>query len=319
MDIDKVYYYNRNGVLKLTLNDDPYWLDGGEFKDWEWKYDESFRRLKNFRRNKTEYPLTITIVDKNKTSRDVLCDVFDEDVLAGAPGYLMINGWKLSCYIVEAERSIWAQALDWQVEFKVVTETSTWVRETTSSYGGIDASEITDLGRDYSYEEGDNGAGRGYLDALGSASAELMNSFGKLIVDSDGYVLIDSKGGTSGANGYGYSIVSNYSQSISLPTNGNGFRVVFYGAITNPEIYLDGRAVRVLTTINAGERLEVTSNGREKTIYKISAQGERTNMFMYRDKDCSPFFSIGRDTLLTYGDVKFDFTTIEQRSEPSWN
>ena len=318
MEIDKVYYYNRNGTLRLTLNEYPYWCDGGEFKDWEWSYDESFSRFKNFRRTKQEYPLTISIVDQDKTSRDVLCDIFDEDVQAGEPGYLMINGWKLSCYIVEAERSFWAQALDYQIDFKIVSETSTWTRETTTSYNGVETAEASDLGRDYSMEEGDTESGRGYAEASGGGSNELMDSFGELLVDSDGEVLIDSSGAT-GRVGYGYSIVSSYAKRISLPVDGNGYRVTFYGAVTDPVIYLNGNPVRVLTSVASGERLVVTSNGREKTIFKVSAQGVKTDYFVYRDKEHTPFFSIGKSTALTYGEVKFDFTTIENRSEPSWN
>lgn len=318
MEIDKVYYYNRNGILKLTLNEHPYWCDGGEFKDWVWSYDESFSRFRNFRRTKQEYPLTISIVDQDKTSRDVLCDIFDEDVQAGEPGYLMINGWKLSCYIVEAERSFWAQALDYQIDFKIVSETSTWTRETTTSYNGVETAEASDLGRDYSMEEGDEESGRGYAEASGGGSNELMDSFGELLVDSDGEVLIDSSGAT-GRVGYGYSIVSSYAKRISLPVDGNGYRVTFYGAVTNPVIYLNGQPVRVLTSVASGERLVVTSNGREKTIFKVSAQGVKTDYFVYRDKEHTPFFSIGKSTELTYGEVKFDFTTIENRSEPSWN
>lgn len=319
MNIDKVYYYNRNGVLKLTLNEAPYYAGEAEFKDWQWGYDEQYGVLKNFRRAKDSFPFEVTITSKSKDDRDYLCNIFSEDVLAGQPGCLVINDWKLSCYITEAEHDFFGTLLDWQIKFNAVTETSTWIRETTTTYGGIDASEAQDLGRDYSQEEDDDGPARGYADAANDEVNELINSFGESIVDSSGDILIDSKGGTSGANGYGYSIVSNYSQNISLPTDGNGFRVTFYGAVTDPVIYLNGQPVRVYTSINDGERLEVTSNGREKTIYKISAQGAKTSMFIYRDKDHSPFFSIGKQTELTYGDVKFDFTTIEQRSEPSWN
>lgn len=317
MDIDKVYYYNRNGTLMLTLNEDPYWCDGGEFKDWEWSYDESFSRFRNFRRTKQEYPLTISIVDQDKTSRDVLCDIFDEDVQAGEPGYLMINGWKLSCYIVEAERSFWAQALDYQIDFKIVSETSTWVRETSYHYNGVDTTGSADLGRDYSVETGDTVSARGY-DENSSTASFLMDSFGDTLIDSDSNSLIDANGAT-GTVGYGYSIVSDYTRLISLPTDGNGFRVTFYGAVTNPVIYLDGNPVRVYASIANGEQLEITSNGREKTIYKLSATGEKTNYFVYRDKTYSPFFSIDKNTTLSYGNVNFDFVTIEQRSEPSWN
>lgn len=320
MEIDKVYYYDRNGNLKLTLNEHPYWLDGGEFKNWEWGYDEGFNRFKNFHRSKKEYPLNITIVDEDKASRDALCDIFDEDVMAGAPGYLMINNWKLPCYVVEAERSIWAQALDWQVEFKVITETSTWIRETTTSYNGVIAEELdVDLGRDYSLETGDTVAGRGYEEGVSGSFSYLIDEFGNRLIDGDGNYLIDGDASSDGKIGYGYSVVTDYNErEIILPNDGNGFRVVFYGATTNPVIYLNGKPVAVNTTLADGERLVLTSNGKEKSIYKYNAVGEKTDAFIYRDKTNSPFFSIGKDTELSYGEIKFDFTTIETRSEPSW-
>ena len=318
MNIDKVYYYNRNNVLKLTLNEYPYYAGEAEFKDWQWGYDTQFGLFKNFHRAKDSFPFQVTIVSKDKSDRDYLCNIFSEDVLAGEPGYLMINDWKLPCYISEATHDFFGTTLDWQIEFKAVTETSTWTRETTTSYNGVDTAESSDLGRDYSMEEGDEESGRGYAEASSGESNELMDSFGELLVDSDGNVLIDSSGAT-GRVGYGYSIVSSYAKRISLPVDGNGYRVTFYGAVTNPVIYLNGNPVRVLTSVASGERLVVTSNGREKTIFKVSAQGVKTDYFVYRDKEHTPFFSIGKSTELTYGEVKFDFTTIKNRSEPSWN
>ena len=316
--MDKVFYYDRNGVLRLTFNEHPYFCGDSVFKDWTWGYDTEFGKLKNFYRAKTEYPFTITITKPDLEARDALCNVFTEDVEAGAPGYLMIRNWKLPCYIVEAEHDFFGTLLDHQIKFNVISETSTWTRETTTSYNGVETAEASDLGRDYSMEEGDEESGRGYAEASGGGSNELMDSFGELLVDSDGNVLIDSSGAT-GRVGYGYSIVSSYAKRISLPVDGNGYRVTFYGAVTNPVIYLNGQPVRVLTSVASGERLVVTSNGREKTIYKVSAQGVKTDYFVYRDKEHTPFFSIGKSTELTYGEVKFDFTTIENRSEPSWN
>ena len=316
--MDNVFYYNRNGILKLSLNEDPYCCEGGEFKDWSWDYDEQFSRFRNFKRSKKEYPLTISVLDKEKETRDELCKVFDEDILAGSPGSIMINGWKLKCYVVEAERSLWGAALDYQITFKLVSETSTWIRETTKSYSGIINSEISDLGRDYTYA--DDLLGRGYHETYGGDGHDLMDSDGELLIDSDGEVLCDSVGSSEiPIYAYGYSVLSEYAANINLPTDGNGFRVTFYGPVTNPVIYLNGSPIRVYTSVNTGEKLEVTSNGREKTIYRISPAGTKTDEFIHRDKANSPFISIGKMTELSYGEIKFDFTTIESRSEAAWN
>lgn len=315
--MDKVFYYNRNGVLKLTFGEYPYFINSTDLKNWVWSYDSQFNRYRNFRRGKEAFQIVVILMSRDKADRDALCEIFDDDVLAGEPGYLMCRGWKLPCFITEAEHGYFREEIEWKVAFNVISETSTWVKETTTSYISIDSEEVSDLGRDYSLEDGDTAPGRGYAINSDEIVSNLIDSFGVELADDENDVFITS-GGTSAVPGYGYSAIASYSQTIKLNADGNGFRVTFLGPCTNPEIYLDGKPVRVYTSLLSGEKLEVTSNGREKTIYKISAQGVKTSAFIYRDKEHSPFFSIGKSTELTYGDVSFDFTTIEQRSEPAW-
>lgn len=318
--MDRVFYYNRNGVLRLTFNDSdsPYFVDTTDFKNWVWSYDSQFNRFRNFRRNKETLQFAVILLTRSKADRDALCEVFDDDVLAGEPGYLMCRGWKLPCFITEAEHNYYREEIEWRIVFNAISETSTWVRETTTTYIAIDPEEVSDLGRDYSLEENDTVPGRGYAISSDETASALIDSFGEELNDVENDVLI-TYGDTSDVPSYGYSVIASYSQKINLNTEGNGFRVTFFGPCVDPEIYLDGKPVRVYTSILSGEKLEITSNGREKTIYKISAQGVKTNAFIYRDKEHSPFFSIGKNTELTYGDISFDFTTIEQRSEPAWN
>lgn len=316
--MDKVFYYNRKGVLKLTFGESPYFIDSTDLKNWVWGYDSHFNRYRNFRRSKEVFQFAVILMTRNKADRDALCEIFDDDVLAGEPGYLMYRGWKLPCFITEAEHGYFREEIEWRVVFNAISETSTWVRETTTTYIAIDPEEVSDLGRDYSLEENDTVPGRGYAIDSDETTNTLINSFNEELIDDENDVFIVSNG-TFDIPGYGYSVIASYSQSIKLAADKNGFRVTFFGPCTNPEIYLDGKPVRVYTSLLSGEKLEVTSNGREKTIYKISAQGVKTSAFIYRDKEHSPFFSIGKSTELTYGDISFDFTTIEQRSEPSWN
>ena len=71
-------------------------------------------------------------------------------------------------------------------------------------------------------------------------------------------------------------------------------------------------------TIDETERLQIISNGSVKTIKVLSATGQETDAFVYRDKENSPFLTLGTHTDLTFGQIRFDFTTIERRSEPAW-
>lgn len=280
--MDKVYYYNRNNVLKITIGEDPYFmqLGSGEFKNNTWDYEEEFGRFRYFYRNKKTYPFSIVIKSNNDADFDALCDVFSEDVLAGEPGFFMINGWKLECFVTKAEHHFYGRR-DNVIAFEAAAINSTWIRATTHSYNGVPGSggaEI-DLGRDYTYA--DDILGRGY--------------------------------------NYGYSAAESHYGSIDLPGTDNGYEITIYGPQVNPVIYLNNQPVKVNITISSTERLRIVSNGSKRTIKVLTPSNAETDAFVYRDKEHSPFMKLGTHTDLTYGQIRFDLTTIERRSEPSWN
>lgn len=277
----KAYYYNRNGALKLTFGEAPFFMQygRGEFKDNVWAYDNKYGQYRNFYRNKTTYPFSVVIVSENMADYDKLCDVFSEDVIAEKPGYFLINGWKLECYVIKADHQFTAHK-DYVIDFEAVSTTSTWTREQTKSYDGTigGSSSGADYGRDYTYT--DALMGRGY--------------------------------------DYGYSTSDNGSGVVTLPGDGNGYEMLIYGAVTNPVVYINNYPIRVNVDLDATQRLRIVSNGSEKTIEVLDSAGNATNAFVYRDKEYTPFISIGQNTELTYGEVRFDFTSIERRSEPTW-
>lgn len=277
---DTIKYYNHAGQLKLTLNKWPYFSEPSEFKNWTWGYNNQYGKIGSFYRSKDGYPLTIGVAGNYKSHRDKLCDIFTEDILAGEPGRLELRGWSLQCWIVEASYE-YALDLDRKATFKVLPVDPTWIRENTKSYDGTSSGggEDTDYGRDYSYKNGI--LGREY--------------------------------------NYGYNQSDSHYDAITLTGKDNGFEAVIYGPQENPTIYLNNHPIRVYITIDPTERLKIVSNGQgERSIKVLQADGSESDAFIYRDKEYTPFVDLGQFTELTYGEVKFDFTTIERRSEPSW-
>lgn len=277
---DKIYYYNRNGVLQLTLNEYPYWSEPRDLFNWSWGFNEQFGHINTFRRAKQTYELAIVIDGDTPSRHNDLCDIFNADVLANEPGYLQINGWKLPCYITEADNSI-VFDMNRQSTFVVRAINSTWIRENTKSYNGAPGggSMGEDLGRDYSFAN--NILGRGY--------------------------------------NYGYSQPESHYSSIELAGTNNGFELMVYGPQVNPVIYLNNQPVQVNVTLMATERLRIVSNGSIKTIEILEPNGASIDAFVYRDKENTPFLTLGQHTDLTFGQIRFDFTTIERRSQPTWN
>lgn len=275
---EKIYYYDRNGVLRLTLNQYPYYTEWSDLRDWVWSYNEQFGQFRQFYRNKQDRSLIIGIAGDYLRHHDDLCDIFAADIIAGKPGQLRVNGWALNCYIVESGYE-YAGSLSRKAEFKVVSDDPAWIRTNKRVFSGESPELIDqDYGRDYTLESGV--VGRGY--------------------------------------NYGYSLAGTHIAAIDLPGSENGYEVTFYGPITNPIIYINNQPIKVLIEVEANQRLRITSNGSEKTIKLLSQTGQETDAFIYRDKDHSPFVSLGSYSEITFGEIRFDFTTIERRSEPTW-
>ena len=275
---DNIFYYDRNGVLRLTLNEYPLYSEWSDIKNWLWDYEEQFGRYNAFHRNKTERELVIVIANDSKAIRDNICDIFAADIIAGSPGKLVLNDWELNCYVTEAEYEF-GNDLSRKAVFRVISEDPSWIRKNTRVLSGDSAgSSDVNYGRDYTLEN--SVLGRGY--------------------------------------NYGYSLVDVHTVDISLPSSQNGYEITFYGPMTNPVIYLNGHPIQVNVTIVAGQRLRIVSNGSEKTIKILSTTGVETDAFVYRSKTYSPFINLGQYTQVSFGDFRFDFTTIERRSEPTW-
>ena len=276
-----VYYYNRNGIKKLTFGEDPYFMlyGSGEFKNSTWGYDERYGNLVNFRRDKADFPFSVVITSNDMADYDKFCDVFSEDVIAGQPGYILMNGWRLDCFVVKSDHQFYGDK-DMVIAFTARATNKAWTRENTTTYDGTIGGQPSDenYGRDYSYE--DDVLGRGY--------------------------------------DYGYSATDNGSGVVTLSTDGNGYEMLIYGPATNPVVYLNNYPVQVNITLTENQRLRIVSNGPDKRIELLDSADNATNAFVYRDKTHTPFIDIGERTELTYDAIRFDFTTIERRSEPTW-
>lgn len=276
--LEIVEYYDRNGILKLTLNRHPYFADTKKLKDWTYGYDQRYGKIENFYRSKNEYELNIGVAGDSLAARDELSDIFNADVLAGEPGTLKIRGWALKCYITEAEYEFGVR-IDRTSKYKVIAVTPGWTREAVHSYDGTETGGSgTDYGRNYSFNS--NVLGRGY--------------------------------------DYGYDEYAAHSATITLTGDNNGFELMIYGPAIDPVVYVNNDPVKVFVTLNSTERLRIVSDGSIKTIDVLQSAGSSESAFVFRDKEHNPFITLGKETELTFGEIKFDFTTIERRSEPSW-
>ena len=99
---------------------------------------------------------------------------------------------------------------------------------------------------------------------------------------------------------------------------GTNFRMVIYGACSNPAVYVSGHLYQVNCEVDANAYLTIDSVS--KRIYVTANDGTVTNVFNLRNRDSYIFKKIppGKSIVTWDGDFGIDITLLEERSEPKW-
>lgn len=140
------------------------------------------------------------------------------------------------------------------------------------------------------------------------------------IPTSDNAVGVAVGGGTDYPYDYTYDFaLSLMGQRITCDSVGdNAFRLLIYGATTDPTITINGHAYTVNGSVGNGETLLIDSLN--KTVTLTTALGNKINWFDKRSRESYIFepISAGQNTVSWSGTFGFDLTVIEKRSEPRW-
>lgn len=138
-------------------------------------------------------------------------------------------------------------------------------------------------------------------------------------------VLSTTPESTSGFLDYPY----DYMYDFTAPTIGekvvpsdspftSEFRMVIYGLAVNPRIVINGYPYILYTTIPSGSYVIVDS--KQRTIMMYGINGQKTNIFDFRNKSDSIFEKIPAGNLDIVWDATFgvDLTIFREKSEPEF-
>ena len=135
----------------------------------------------------------------------------------------------------------------------------------------------------------------------------------------------DGSGETTGSGIiYPYNYPYNYSAPFGKNTIINesyldtDFELIFYGPNLAPEVTIGGYDYRINYELEADDYL--TINSRAKTAVVTKYNGEKINVFMYRDREWNLFEKIksGGNLVILSSNVALDVTLFYERSEPFW-
>lgn len=95
--------------------------------------------------------------------------------------------------------------------------------------------------------------------------------------------------------------------------------ITIYDTAVNPSITIGGNIYKVNASIAPTQRIVIDQL--QRRIESVSASGDRTNLFDYRDKNNDIFKPVepGSQHVIYDGSFNFDITVVQQRSEPSWS
>ncbi len=98
----------------------------------------------------------------------------------------------------------------------------------------------------------------------------------------------------------------------------SNFRIIIYGFVSNPTLYIGGHEYTVNTEVGTGEYLTIDSVN--KTIVLTKYNGEKVNCFNARNKKSYVFEKIpaGSSVITSPNQISFDITLLEERGEPKW-
>lgn len=120
--------------------------------------------------------------------------------------------------------------------------------------------------------------------------------------------------------------VSGYRRTIDFDvTTPLDFRMVIYGYLANPSIYINGHLYQLNLTIPVNSYVTISSiekNDREKAVTLTYPSGATNSVLYARNRDSYIFEPIvpknGKVIVSTAQACRFDLYLIERRSEPKW-
>lgn len=162
---------------------------------------------------------------------------------------------------------------------------------------------------------------RGYL----NAELSLITDSSQWIKETTKTFSDDGSGAVGGKNldfpfdfPYDFASPTSVKNLINPSFADTDFKLIVYGEVTNPSIYINGHLYEVNCYVAANEYL--TINSKEKTITITRNNGEVINHFKDRNKESYIFekISSGENSISWIGDITFEITLYEERSEPKW-
>ncbi len=154
--MNDVYYISGNDE-KIYLDRPPFWMQTGDFLDYEWSYKTKNERITGFKKEIAEREFWITVFGNSEAEYadnwSRIHEVFEKDILNVTPGKLYFGEYCLNCYIFASEKSEWEYDCNMHDNrYWLVTDRPFWIRESSITIPTATDPEGDGLYYDYTYD-----------------------------------------------------------------------------------------------------------------------------------------------------------------------
>ncbi len=153
----KIYYLSGSQNIKIDLTSWPYWMQTGDFLDYEKSYTETKYHIRDLKNARKDRYMTITVFGENEqdyyNNLNFLHEVFERDVANLTPGRLYFQGSYQTCYVIESAKTEWEDTdcmLD--NEIRIIPVNPCWIREESHQFFAQSYSSATAGGLDFPFD-----------------------------------------------------------------------------------------------------------------------------------------------------------------------
>ncbi|SHI42471.1 phage tail family protein [Parasporobacterium paucivorans] len=275
--IQDIYYINHLNQ-RIDLMESPYYLQTGDFFEYEWEYDSidlgMGGRITKFKRGMKKKDLTLSVLAISKEAFYEALNNFhaytEVDVLNLLPGKLYIGDQYMTCYLIQSSKK------DWEKDEAFLDCTVSMISE-------------------YPFWKTENSNNLPIQSVISSDNKRYAGKYAQRY-----------------ANGLTLKTLTNGHFAAS------DARIVMYGPITNPSVIIGNNTYSVNTVLNAGEYLTIDTAARTIIKTQGTGGQVNLFNYRNKSYDNFARVLPGVNSVSWAGDFAIDITIYEERSEPKW-
>ncbi len=285
--LEKIKYINHVNEV-LEFGQDGLFANENDLRDYDWDAVSANDRISEFTKGIVNKSIPVFIRCQTESEglavKNRLFEVIEKDVLVAQHGKLIVGDYYCKCFLTGSSKDKYlVDKRLLKTNLTMTTDFPSWIKETTVVFrptvsGGSDDNVVVNSG----IVTGKRNFDYNY-DYPFDYTSEMLNK----TLNNTGFVA-------------------------------SAFKLIIYGACTNPVIHIAGHTYQVNADIGENEHLSIDSL--TKTIILTHYDGTEENVFNKRNKNSYIFQPIpsGQNIVTWDGYYGFDVILYEERSEPKW-